>query len=84
MADTDIIERSVNRTLFVIRAGLFERGMLSALENDYRNSRLKNMALVLNATQVNASGNGYRQGYKYGYGYGYHSSGSDNDYYTKD
>lgn len=82
VADTDIIERSVNRTLFVIRAGLFERGMLSALENDYRNSRLKNMALVLNATQVNASGNGYRYGYKYGYGYGYHEN--SNTYYTKD
>lgn len=82
VADTDIIERSVNRTLFVIRAGLFERGMLSALENDYRNSRLKNMALVLNATHVNASGNGYRYGYKYGYGYGYHEN--SNTYYTKD
>lgn len=82
VADTDIIERSVNRTLFVIRAGLFERGMLSALENDYRNSRLKNMALVLNATPVNASGNGYRYGYKYGYGYGYHEN--SNTYYTKD
>ena len=82
VADTDIIERSVNRTLFVIRAGLFVRGMLSALENDYRNSRLKNMALVLNATQVNASGNGYRYGYKYGYGYGYHEN--SNTYYTKD
>ena len=82
VADTDIIERSVNRTLFVIRAGLFERGMLSTLENDYRNSRLKNMALVLNATQVNASGNGYRYGYKYGYGYGYHEN--SNTYYTKD
>ena len=86
VADTSIIENHVDRTVFVIRAGLLERSMLHTLEADYRANRLKNMALVLNATQVNASGNGYRQGYKYGYGYGYgyHSSGSDNAYYSKD
>ena len=84
VADTSIIESHVDRTVFVIRAGLLERSMLHTLEADYRANRLKNMALVLNATQVNASGNGYRQGYKYGYGYGYHSSGSDNAYYSKD
>ena len=82
VADTSIIESHVDRTVFIIRAGLLERSMLHTLEADYRANRLKNMALVLNATQVNASGNGYRQGYKYGYGYGYHEN--SNTYYTKD
>lgn len=77
VADTSIIDQFADVTMFVIRAGLFERSMLPVLENDYRNSKLKNMMLVLNGT---GTGSGYRYGYSYGYGY-YGSKGTD--YYSK-
>ena len=73
VADTQIIESRVDRMLFVVRAGLLERSMLSELENIYKEKKFKNMALVLNGTEVNI-GNykyGYRYSYHYGYGYGY-------------
>lgn len=77
VADTSIIEQSVDRTLFIIRAGLLERSMLPVLENDYRNDKFKNMALVLNGTTT--AGGSY--GYGYGYGYGYYGSGAKNSKY---
>lgn len=80
VADTSIIEQSVDRTLFIIRAGLLERSMLPVLENDYRNDKFKNMALVLNGTTT--AGGSY--GYGYGYGYGYYGSGAKNSKYYSD
>ncbi len=75
VADTQIIEKQADRTLFVVRAGLLERSMLSELENIYREKKFKNMALILNATESTGSRYGYRYGYHYGYGYGYHYGG---------
>lgn len=75
VADAQIIENYCTRTIFVVRAGLFEKSMLTELENIYRQKKLKNMALVLNGTEVVKGGNkGYRYGYRYGYHYGYGSS----------
>ena len=72
VADTQIIERSCDRTFFIARAGLLERAMLPELESIYNQKKFKNMALILNGT-ASASGHyGYRYGYKYGYRYGYH------------
>lgn len=65
MADAQIIIDSCDRTLFVIRAGLFERGMLPELENAYKTERYKNMSLVLNGSMMSGK-------YGYGKGYGYH------------
>ena len=81
VADTQIIERVVDRTLFVVRAGLLERDMLPVLQSNYDEKRFKNMALVLNGTDSGEGRYGYRYGYKYGYHYGY-SNGSDH-YYSK-
>ena len=78
VADTQIIERSCDRTFFVIRAGLLERSMLPELESIYHEGKFKNMAMVLNGSVPSAgSGHyGYRYGYRYGYhSYGYHSYG---------
>lgn len=70
MADATIISKYADRTLFVIRAGLFERSMLVQLENDYKENKFANMALILNSVSEKDS----RYGYKYGYGkYGYTS-----------
>lgn len=73
VADTQIIEKLADRTVFIVRAGLLERDMLPKLQSDYEAKRFKNMALVLNGTIGGSSRYGYRYGYKYGYRYGYGS-----------
>lgn len=77
VADTQIIEKLADRTLFVVRAGLLERDMLPELQRMYDEKRFKNMAVVLNGTESSGSRYGYRYGYKYGYRYGY----GDKSYY---
>jgi len=71
VADTQILEKVTDRTLFVIRAGLMERNMLPEIENLYKQKKLKNMAVILNGTENQSGRYGYRYGYKYGYRYGY-------------
>ena len=77
VADTQIIEKLADRTIFVVRAGLLERDMLPELQRNYDEKRFKNMAVVLNGTEGSGKRYGYRYGYKYGYKYGY---GSKNYY----
>ena len=76
VADTQIIERSCDRTVFVVRAGLLERAMLPELESIYQEGRFKNLAMILNGS--NSAGSG-----RYGYKYGYHA-GSHGYYYGAD
>ena len=71
VADTQIISKMVDRTIFIVRAGLLERSMLAELENDFRESRYPGMCLVLNGTVSKGGRYGYRYGYQYGYNYGY-------------
>lgn len=73
VADTQIIEKLTDRTIFVVRAGLLERDMLPELQRMYDEKRFKNMALLLNGTEGGGNRYGYRYGYKYGYKYGYGS-----------
>ena len=80
VADTQIIEKLVDRTIFVVRAGLLERSMLAELEKIYEEKKYKNMSLILNGTEGSGGHYGYRYGYRYGYHYGYGSGyhyGSD-------
>ena len=84
VADTQIINECVDRTLFVIRAGLCERSMLGELNNLYEENKYNNLALILNATELSKSSYfGNRYGYHYGhyghYGYGYNYSSYAND-----
>ena len=76
VVDTQIIDQYADRTLFIIRAGLCERSMLSELNSLYDGNKYKNLALILNGTEMAKSGiYGNRYGYHYGhYGqYGYSS-----------
>ena len=66
VADTQIIEKLADRTIFVVRAGLLERSMLAELDKIYGEKKYKNMSLILNGTE----GSGGRYGYRYGYRYG--------------
>ena len=80
VADTQIISDMADRTLFVVRAGVLDKSMLAELENIYQKGTLKNMSVLLNATDISSGkGYGYGYGYRYGYGYGYHSY----DYYSQ-
>ena len=72
VADTQIISKAADRTMFIVRAGLLEREMLPELQRLYDEHRYPGMALVLNGTA------GTRHS-RYGYHYGYASS----NYYSK-
>ena len=82
VADTQIIEKLADRTVFIVRAGLLERDMLPKLQNDYEAKRFKNMALVLNGTIGGSSRYGYHYGYRYGYKYGYAYGYGSKSYYN--
>ncbi|WP_460197792.1 GumC family protein [Segatella asaccharophila] len=80
VADTSIIGKWADITLFIIRAELIERDMLPATEELYTKKKLNNMAVLLNGTTAAYGGRhgyhyyGYRYGYNYGYGfYNYNS-----------
>ena len=76
VADTTIIAKWTDMSIFVIRAELLEREMLPAIQAYYDEKKFKNMTMLLNGT---SNGHG-RYGYHYGYsrygsqGYGYGKS----------
>ena len=73
VADTSIIAKSADYTVFVIRAGLFDKRALPAVEEAYEKGVYNRMALILNGVDFQAGGYGHYGygGYGYGYGYGY-------------
>jgi capsular exopolysaccharide synthesis family protein len=76
VADATIVNRVVDLTLYIVRAGLMDRRQLPELERLYQQGKFKNMAVVLNAVNYQHTGYGYYgYGYQYGYsyGYGYHN-----------
>lgn len=80
VTDARVINDYVDRTLFVLRAGLFEKAMLTDLDALYRDGEYRGLCCVLNGT---ASSDGYYGNYgTYGhYGYYGHNGGS---YYSTD
>ena len=76
VADTQIINKYTDRTVFIVRTGLLERTMLPELDKIYQTGKYKNLSVVLNGTEIVNSHYGfkygYRQGYHYGYSNGYH------------
>lgn len=81
VADAQIIDQYVDRTFFIVRAGLLERSMVPELDRLYDEKKYKNIAYILNGTKNDQSRYGYshtyRYGYGYGYGYGYNYSSDD-------
>lgn len=77
MADAHIVSTVADRTMFVVRVGLFDRSMLTELERLYQEKKYPNMTLVLNGSMTRV-----RYGYSYTYGYGYsHKGGKYEKYY---
>ena len=56
----------VDLTVFVLRAGMLDRRMLSVLDDIYASGRFTRMAVTLNGVDVQMRGYG-----SYGYVYGY-------------
>ena len=72
VADAAVINRYADLTLFIVRAGVMERGFLPDIEQWYEEKKYKNLSVILNGT-TDAMG---RYGYhKYGYHYGYYGYG---------
>lgn len=71
VADAAIINKLADMTLFIIRAGLMDRGMLPEVEKFYTEKKYRNLSVILNGTDGGNGRYGYRYGYKYGYKYGY-------------
>lgn len=85
VADSSIIAKYANLTIFVVRAGLMEREMLPTIEQYYKEKRFSNMCLLLNGTMAASGHYGYhRYGYHYGYSYGYGHYGSYGGYSKDD
>lgn len=84
LADTGIIERQADRTLFVMRSGLFERKRIDDLDASTQNGKYKHLSLILNGIKLGGR-YGYRFGYRYaysyryGYKYGYHHYGEESE-----
>lgn len=65
IADGRIFSTVCTNTIFVLRAGLFERGLLSELESVYRSREYRNMCLLLNGTEGAGSYGHYGAGKSY-------------------
>lgn len=72
VADTRIIDKYADRTVFVIRAGILDKAFIPEIENLHLTKQYTNMAYILNGTNYNGT-YGKRYG-AYGYGYGYGSA----------
>jgi len=52
VADTLILEKMADKTIFVLRAGLLERSKLAELEYIYHEQIFKNVAMILNGSET--------------------------------
>lgn len=51
VADTQLVAKWADRTVFIIRAGLLDRSALSELNEFYEEKRFKNLCVILNGTE---------------------------------
>jgi len=79
VADTAILARVADLTVFIIRAGLFNKAMLPELEELYKSGKLPHMSVVLNGIDPTKSYYNNRYGYK-----GYSGYYGHNSYYIND
>ena len=64
VADAAIVNRVADLTIYVIRAGLFDRRQLPDLERMYRQEKLRNLCVILNGVNYKRTGYGYGYGHK--------------------
>ena len=74
VADTSIIAPHTDRTVFIVRANLFQRDLIPEIDKMFTSRIYGNMSVLLNGTLDTYGKYGYRKyGYSYGYHYGYGS-----------
>ena len=66
LADASILGHHVDRTLYIVRAGLFQCNQVSLLDAYVESGKYKNLSIVLNSVKPLG-----QYGYKYGYYYDY-------------
>lgn len=72
VTDVAIIAPHADRTFFIVRAGVFLRGMIPEIDKMYESKKFGDMCVLLNGTEGAGGRYGYsRYGYNYGYSYGY-------------
>lgn len=72
VADSSIIAKYTNITVFVVRAELMEKSLLPQVESYYIEKKFNNMVLLLNGTEIYGGYGYHRYGYNsYGYSYNY-------------
>ena len=76
VVDASLCARLVDQSVYIVRAGMFDKRLLPELQELYDSGKMKHLSVVLNAVNYEKGGYGYGYGYVYGYGYGY---GNDND-----
>lgn len=59
VVDTQIVEKYVDRTIFVVRAGLLDRKAVADIDAIYRNKRFKQMCIVLNGIERGSKSKAY-------------------------
>lgn len=75
VADTAVLNRVLDMTIYVIRQGILDRRLLVDVERFYRERKFVNMSVLLNGVKYKQSAYGY--GYDYGNGYGYYYGRED-------
>ncbi len=85
VTDARIINQYVDRTIFVVRAGLLDKAQLPELENLYKGGDYKNLCFVLNGTTKESGYYGHygHYGYYGGKSRSYYGSDSDDDNLAK-
>ena len=66
LEDASILGHHVDRTLYIVRAGVFQCNQVSLLDSYVESGKYKNLSIVLNAVKPLG-----QYGYKYGYYYDY-------------
>ncbi len=70
VADTQIVGKYVDRTIFVIRVGMLDRKELVDIDAFYKKNQFKQLSILLNCTDSGVRSKSYG---KYGYYSGYYS-----------
>ena len=68
LADASILGHHADRTIYIVRAGLFQCRQVALLDSHVESGKYKNLSIVLNAVKP-AGHYGYRYGYYYNYKY---------------
>lgn len=72
VADTTLISKYADLTLYLIKANHTEKGVLNYINTLNQQAKIKNVSIIFNNIGENEGyGKGYAYSYKYNYGYGY-------------